>query len=110
MNRQQRLDQLEQALRRAHCNRPLPAPDTGWNQRVMNEIRHSPIRAAALPSFVTPLVWRFAAVTCSLAMVLSFYLLSAANSPDQMAMDLFLGDPLLSQALQILSFAAGMPL
>jgi len=102
--------QLEESLRAAHALRPLPEVDEDWNRRVMNEIRRQSISAVDLPTLASPLVWRFAAASCCLALVLSFYALVGGEGSEQMALDLFMGDPLLSQPMRLLAFTSGIEL
>lgn len=99
--------QLEETLRAAHALRPLPEVDEGWNRRVMNEIRRQSISAVDLPTLAGPLVWRFAAASCCLALVLSFYAISGGDT-DQLTLDLFMGDPLLGQSMRLLAWTSGL--
>jgi len=75
MKRSSKRQRLEETLRAAHALRPLPEADGDWNRRVMNEIRRQSISTVDLPVLAGPLVWRFAAVSCCLALAVSFYAL-----------------------------------
>ena len=99
--------QLEETLRAAHALRPLPEVDEDWNRQVMNEIRRQSISAVDLPTLAGPLVWRFAAASCCLARVLSFYAMGGGDA-DQLTLDLFLGDPLLGQSMRLLAWTSGL--
>jgi len=99
--------QLEEILRAAHSQRSRPEMDEDWHRRAMNEIRHQSIGREDLSTLATPLVWRFAAASCCLALALSFYALGALDG-EQLALDLFIGDPLLGQSMRLLSLASGL--
>ena len=99
--------QLEEILRAAHGQRPLPEADADWNQQVMQAIRRQAIDRADLPTVAGPLVWRFAAASCCVALALFCYVLGAVDG-EQLALDLFIGDPLLGQSMRLLSLASGL--
>lgn len=101
------IQQLEEILRLAHGQRPYPEMEDGWNRRAMNEIRRQSIARVDLSTVAMPLIWRFAAASCCAALVLSFYALGAVDG-EQLAMDLFIGDPLLGQSMRLLSLASGL--
>ena len=99
--------QLEEILRVAHGQRPIPDVDDDWNQQVMLAIRRQAIVPADLPTVASPLVWRFAAASCCVALAISCYALGAVDG-EQLALDLFIGDPLLGQSMRLLSLASGL--
>lgn len=98
---------LEEILRTAHGQRPCPEVDEDWNRRVMHEIRRQSLSSLDLTTLAGPLVWRFAATCCCLALALFVYALGGGDG-DQLALDLFMGDPLLGQAMRLLTMASGL--
>ena len=101
------IQQLEETLRVAHGQRPLPKMDEDWHRRVMQEIHRQSIKSVDLTTMAGPLVWRFAAVSCCLALALSLYALGGGEG-EQLALDLFMGDPLLGQSMRLLTLASGL--
>lgn len=99
--------QLEEILRAGHGQRPLPKMDEDWNRRVMQEIRRQSIRSVDLTTMAGPLVWRFAAASCCLALALSVYALGGGEG-EQLALGLFMDDPLLAQSMRLLTMASGL--
>lgn len=99
--------QLEEILRVAHDQRPLPAMDDDWDRRVMHEIQRQAINSTNLSTLAGPLVWRFAAASCCLALAFVSYALSGSDA-DQLALDLFMGDPLLGPSMRLLALASGL--
>jgi len=110
MDKHQKIDLLEQNLAEVHRKCHLPSPNANWNHRVMHAIRRESVVRLDMDALASPLVWRFAAVSCSLAIILSFYLFTSIGDQDQMAMDLFMGDPIFGQTLQLLSMSTGIAL
>lgn len=110
MNRTNRLEQLEQTLREAHHNRPVPTPDENWNRLIMHRIRQQRISPVVEPLFpANPFIWRFAVLSSSIAVALSVYSVhDAGNAPSQIALNLFMGDPLLAQAMRLLIATSGI--
>lgn len=101
------LQQLEDALRAAHALQPLAEMDEDWNRRVMHEVRRQSISRLDLPALAGPLVWRFAAATCSAALVLFFYALGGGDG-EQLALDLFMGDPLIGTSMRLFALTTGL--
>lgn len=97
------VDKIEQALIHAHRARPQVETDADWSRRVMARVqreRHTG-RPAATPDPLLRLVWHFAAATCSVALLLVLFTLQIAPGPDQLALHMFISDPLLLQALYL---------
>jgi hypothetical protein len=110
MNQKNDSSKVEQALLQVHRNKPLATPDLQWNQSVMRKIRALPLPPPDLVTLANPIVWRFAALSCSLALVLVIYFLGYPLSTEQMSLELLFGDPFLSQSLQLLALTSGGPL
>ncbi len=100
-----RISKLEQALRRAHQHRPEVQADSGFALRVMagihrrQDAQQKDETAAAASLRV---VWRFAAVTATVAVFLTSYALLVGISPEQIASHVLAGDPTWLTAPQIL--------
>lgn len=96
------VNKIEQALIQAHRTRPQVETDDDWTRRVM--IRVQKERHAGRPAAPDPLlrlVWHFAAATCSFALLLVLFTLQTAPGPDQLALHMFISDPMILQALYL---------
>lgn len=95
------VNKIEQALIQAHRTRPQVETDADWTRRIMTRVqreRHAG-RPAAIPDPLLRLVWRFAVASCSFAILLVFFTLQTDPEPDQLALHMFISDPLILQAL-----------
>lgn len=78
----ERLQHLEQALTRAHQTRRTPSWDTGWAERVMQEVRRVARQQAPVPHHdVVRLVWRTAGIAAVLAMLIGLTVMTGSSRP-----------------------------
>jgi hypothetical protein len=105
MTRKVRVTKVEDALIAAHRNRPEIETGVEWNRHVMEQVRAQgrllPVNQGS--DFAQRCVWRFATVTCMLALAFSLYALQISiggNSGiggiglEQLALNLVIDDPL----------------
>lgn len=95
-----RVTRIEEALVAAHRSRPEVATDDLWPARVMAQVRARPIENRD-PVLAQRLVWRFATVIGLLALACSVYAVSSGVGPEQLAMNVFLNDPLDLLAMRV---------
>lgn len=103
MTKKDRVAKIEAALTEAHRNRPKAEADDGWNSRVMAQVRAEGrlIGVEQAPDFAQRFVWRFAAVACMLALAFSLVALQTGIGPEQLALNLFMDDPLALQSVPL---------
>ena len=94
MNKHDPVSQIEQTLIKSHRNRPRPAPDADWQALVMADIRKEKRimaidRGLPIPVFV----WRFAAVSCGVAAILSWYTFSTGIGLEQLFLQMVVSGP-----------------
>lgn len=94
---------IGQALVEAHRSRPEVRVDDRWNRRVMARVRAEGRTAgeADWPALTQRFVWRFATAACTLAVAFSLYAFSKGITPDRIAGNLFLDDPVGISLVQI---------
>jgi hypothetical protein len=103
MSKKDLVDKIEAALVTAHRKRPEIEPGNGWHNQVMAKVRQEGRRQTIDRGFEPPqrFVWRFAAVTCTLAAALALYALQSGIGLDQLALHLLIDDPLALQAISL---------
>lgn len=96
MARKDHVTKVESALIKAHRDRPEIETDSSWNINVMTEVR-----GLSRPQindrdfrFEQLFVWRFAAATCMVALVVSIYAIWVGIGVEDLAAKFFIDDPL----------------
>jgi hypothetical protein len=100
-----RVIKMEDALITAHRSRPEIEPDAEWNTRGMAQVREEgPLGLTnnRYPALAQIFVWRFAAVVCSLALVISFYAFKTGIGTEQFMLEFFSDDPLATLTMILL--------
>ncbi len=102
MTEKDRVKKVEEALIAAHRSRPKALPEPGWDNRVMARVRSEGTpRATAQTEQTQRFVWRFAAAACVFALAFSLWALQTGINPEQLALNLFMDDPLALQAVPL---------
>ncbi len=88
--------ELEKALVASHRSRPQVEAPAGWDMQVMQQIQaQGRPRIEEQESFLTQrFVWRFAAVACTIAFIVSMYAFGTDLGPEHLVAKLFFDDPL----------------
>jgi hypothetical protein len=86
---------LIHALSAAYHDKECPEVSERWQIDVMRDIRHlGPLNEKANSFlFADRFVWRFAAVTCMITLILSVYIVYTGFSPEAEIVNLFLDNP-----------------
>ncbi len=103
--REKDLDNIEQALYKAHLQRPDCTLDEAWEAGVMRRIRCEALTSATTlySQTIQRCIWRFAAASCALALVLTTWTFVTGLQVDQLILMMIENDPLSFQLLRLLA-------
>ena len=111
MTEKDRVKKVEEALIAAHVITSYSIhytklyealPEPGWDNRVMARVRSEGTpRDTAQTEQTQRFVWRFAAAACVFALAFSLWALQTGINPEQLALNLFMDDPLALQAVPL---------
>lgn len=111
-NIEDKISDVEKFLVKGYRHSFTEEPDESWYSSVMEEIREEHLRKVRLKYYSSDyrFIWRFAAVACTVAAVLTIYVAGTGIMTDQIAINLFMKDPVADQVFNFITLFSDMVL